>query len=112
MIKRQSILIGAAIGGELGGLLGRGVGRRAGETPVVLTVELPGETQVEDLELALFGGADILGLQVAVHDPPAVREVERLGERANDQPHLVERQPASPLEQRREVARLRYTRRL
>ena len=71
----------------------------------------PRQAQVEDLELPLLGGADVLGLQVAMDDPPAVREVERLGQRADDQSHLVERQPASAFEERRAAARPRCTRR-
>ena len=95
---RQRVLIGPPVGGTLGRLLGRCVRRSTGEPPVVLTAELTGQPQVEDLELPLLGCPDVLGLEVAMHDLPLMRKIERLRQRTDDHPHFIQRQPAAALD--------------
>ena len=77
--ESQGILVGPAVAGQAGRLLRRGVGRGAGKGPVQGLAKLPGQSQVEDLEMALLGRPDVLGLQVPMHDVPAVCEVQGLG---------------------------------
>ena len=96
---RQRVLVSPAVRSPLGRLLGRRVSRRSGKPPVILPAELAGQAQIEDLEEPLLRGADVLGLQVTVHDPPRMGKVECLRDRTDNQSHLVQRQPTPPLDQ-------------
>src|SRR5262249_38442552 len=55
--------------------------------------------QVEDLEMALGRGPDVLGLEVAVDHLVAVGEVKGLGQRPENEPDLVQGQPAAATQQ-------------
>jgi hypothetical protein len=99
--QRQGILVRTAVAGKSRGLLGRRVGGRAGEPrPVHVPPELARQTQVQHLEQPLLGGPDVVRLQIAVNHPMGVSEIERLRERANDQPDLLQRQPYPALPER------------
>jgi hypothetical protein len=74
--------VGAGVAGALGDQLGGEVGDGADEHPAgrgVLGVGADGlgQPEVGDLDPAVVGDEDVLGLDVAVHDPGAVRGGER-----------------------------------
>ena len=62
---------------------GRGVGRRRSR-----------ESEVADLDAAVFGEQDVLGLDIAMHDPGAVRCGETREDRVHDRDRLRHRESA------------------
>src|SRR5262249_9762189 len=50
---------------------------------------------VQDLEITLSGGPDVIRLQVPVHDVVGMGEVERLSEGPEDQANFFQRQAAA-----------------
>ncbi len=73
-------------------LLGRGVARRAGGVGVLALGH--GDAEVAQRRLALGVDPDVVGLDVAVHDPVRVRVSERVGDLAPGGDHLLRLQPA------------------
>src|SRR5439155_1516928 len=63
---------------------------------------LAGQPEIEDLDAAIRGQENVLGLQVAVDDAPAVRRGEALGDRKPDLRRGApgNRRAAQPLAQR------------
>jgi hypothetical protein len=55
---------------------------------------LPGEAEVEDLGVAVFGEEDVLGLEVAMDDPLVVSGGEAVGDLAGDLEGAPERKCA------------------
>ena len=59
--------------------------------------------------MPLLGGADVLWLQVAMDNSPAMGEIKGLGQWSDDQADLVERQPASAFDERRSISPSMYS---
>ncbi len=96
--QRQRILVSTTIDGKARGLLRRGVGGGPAERPTCLATEFGRQAEVEDLEVALVGRLDVRWLQVSVYHEPRVGELERLGQRPDDQPDLLQREATSLLD--------------
>ena len=84
------------------------VGRAVSPGAAEAGLRVLGETEVEDLRLPAFRDEDVRGLDVAVHDPPRVRRLERVGDlRPQVEQRLeLERPGPEPVPQRLAVEEL------
>lgn len=104
----ERVDIRAVVGGAFARLFGRHVARGAdghpgaGEALVFIARHDLGDTKVEDLDLAFFGGEsvleeDIVGLEVAVIDPTRVSKAHRIADLVQDPAKEAEVDPTGML---------------
>src|SRR5262249_60137504 len=92
----KSILVGAPVTRQARSLFRGSISGRARKAPIYFLAKLLSQSKVQDLEMALGRGPDILRLQIAMYDMLGMGKIERLRERSKDQANLFQGQARTP----------------